>query len=192
MQRLTGDHPAAAASLTRALQLFRDLGDRRGQAEASVNLGELLLLSSAHREARGYFAQALSIARDIKAPVLEALALEGIGRSHIREGDPGQGAAHLRQALAIYRRIGAPEAQRVETTLLAVSEDALSPRAEPICPVKPRTALLLTAWAGQDLVTGGRKVRSQCAAQTDGAFQTSHAAQSVAGSGPGDRGCHTE
>ena len=56
--------------------------------------------------------------RDINTPVEEARALEGIGRCHIQEGNPGQGAADLRQALAIYRRIGAPEAQRVETTLL--------------------------------------------------------------------------
>ena len=90
--------------MTRALQLFRDLGDRHGQAGASINLGELLFLSSAYREARGYFARALSIARDINTPVQEAQALEG--------------AADLRQALAIYRRIGAPEAQRVEMTLL--------------------------------------------------------------------------
>ena len=68
---------------------------------------------------QSYFAQALNIARDINAPVQEAQALEGIGRSHIREGNPAQGAAHLRQALAIYRRIGAPEAQGLETTLLS-------------------------------------------------------------------------
>ena len=118
VQQLTGDYPAAAASLARALQLFGDLGDRRGQAGASINLGELLFLSSAFCEARGYFAQALSIARDIKTPVEEARALEGIGRSHTQEGNPSQGAADLRQALAIYRRISAPEAQRVETILL--------------------------------------------------------------------------
>jgi hypothetical protein len=79
---------------------------------------EILFISSAYRGARGYFAQALSITRDINTPVEEARALEGIGRCHIQEGSPSQGAAHIRQALAIYRRIGAPEAQRVEATLL--------------------------------------------------------------------------
>ena len=118
VQWLTGDYPAAAASLAQALQLSRDLGDQQGQAGASINLGELLFLSSAYREACGYFAQALSIARDINTPVEEARALEGIGRCHIQEGNPDQGAADLRQALAIYRRIGAAEAQRVETILL--------------------------------------------------------------------------
>ena len=107
VQRLTGDYPAATASLTQALELFRDLGDRHGQAGASINLGELLSLSLAYREARGYFVQALSIARDIGTPAGEAQAREGIGRSHIQEGNPGQGAKDLQQALAIYRRIGA-------------------------------------------------------------------------------------
>ena len=119
VQQQTGDYPAAAASSTQALQLFGGLGDRHGQAVASISLGELLLLSRAPREARDYFAQALSTARHINAPVLEAQALEGIGRSHIREGNPGQGVAHLRQALAVYQRLGAAEAQRVEKTLLS-------------------------------------------------------------------------
>jgi len=107
--------------MTRALELFRHLGERRGEAEASINLGQLRFLSSAHREARGYYTQALSIARDINAPVEQARALEGIGRCHSQEGNPDQGSAHLRQALAIYRRIGAPEAQRVEANLLKLA-----------------------------------------------------------------------
>jgi tetratricopeptide (TPR) repeat protein len=114
---VTGDYLAAAASLTRALELFRDLGERRGEAGTSINLGELRFLCSAYREARSHYDQALSIAREISAPVEQARALEGIGRCHSQEADPGQGSAHLRQALEIYRRIGAPEASRVETIL---------------------------------------------------------------------------
>ena len=118
VKRLTGDYVAATASLTQALKLFCDLGDRHGQADASINLGELLSLSSAHPSARSCHTHALGLARDVNAAFQEARALEGIGRCHIAEGNPSQGAAHLRQALAIYRRIGAPGAQHVETTLL--------------------------------------------------------------------------
>ena len=50
-------------------------------------------------------------------PLEEARALEGIGRSHLLDGNPGQGAPHLSQAVAIYRRIGAPDARRVQETL---------------------------------------------------------------------------
>ncbi len=127
MRQLTGDHQAAAASLIQALELYHDLGDRHGQAEAAINLGELRSVSPAHDDAHGYYAQALSIARDISAPVQEARALEGIGRFHIQEGNLHQGATHLRQALAIYRRIGAPEARRVETTLLESPSGETSP-----------------------------------------------------------------
>jgi len=115
VQLQTGDYPAATASLSQALQLFRDLGERAGQAEASINLGELLFQSSAYREACDYFSEALNITRritrDTDAPVQEARALEEIGQNQIREGNPGQGAAHLRHALTIYRRIGASEAR---------------------------------------------------------------------------------
>ena len=90
---------------------FTDTTDRNGRDARIQALPQV-------REARSYFAQALSIARDINTPVEEARALEGIGRCHIQKRNPGQGTADLRQALAIYRRIGAPEAQRVETTLL--------------------------------------------------------------------------
>jgi hypothetical protein len=46
----------------------------------------------------------------------EARALEGIGRCRIRIRDT-EGGAHLLAALAIYRRIGAPEARQLEATL---------------------------------------------------------------------------
>lgn len=49
-------------------------------------------------------------------PLEEARALEGIGRSHLQDGDRGQAAAHLRQALTIYQRIGARRARQVQET----------------------------------------------------------------------------
>jgi hypothetical protein len=50
-------------------------------------------------------------------PFEEARALEGIGRSHLHDGNTGQAATHLRQAAAIYQRIGTPGAQRIKDTL---------------------------------------------------------------------------
>jgi hypothetical protein len=41
MQLMANDAPAAATSATQALQLFRDLGDRAGQAQALTQLGFL-------------------------------------------------------------------------------------------------------------------------------------------------------
>jgi tetratricopeptide (TPR) repeat protein/transcriptional regulator with XRE-family HTH domain len=113
----TGDYPAAAASLQRALELFRGIGGRYGQAEALNNLGELLTRSSDSRQARNYHAQALTIARDLDAPLEEARAQEGTANSHLCDGSPAQAAAPLRQALAIYQRIGTSGARRIQQTL---------------------------------------------------------------------------
>jgi tetratricopeptide (TPR) repeat protein len=120
-QQLAGDYLAAAASHQQALDHFRDLGDQLGQAEALNSLGELVSRSSASQQAREHHIQALGVARDLGVPQEEARALEGIGRCHIQDGNPGLGAAELRQALAIYQRIRAPDAQRVQEALRSCS-----------------------------------------------------------------------
>ena len=124
--RRTGDYPAAATSLRRALELFRDIGGRYGQAETLNNLGELLSQSSSSRQARDRHARALAIARAIGAPLEEARALEGIGQSHIHEGNPGDGAAHASPAGRhdSSARARSPEARQATA---AVSAAALRP-----------------------------------------------------------------
>ena len=53
--------------------------------------------------------------RELGTPHEEARALEGIGRSLLGR-DPAEAAVRLGQALAIYQRIGVPDARRVEDT----------------------------------------------------------------------------
>ena len=117
VQMLTGDYPAAAASYQQALGIFRDIGHRHGEAETLNDLGELLSRAPDSRQVHDYHAQALAIAQGISAPLEEARALEGIGQCHLQDGRPGDGTAHLHQALAIYQRLGAPNARRVQETL---------------------------------------------------------------------------
>jgi tetratricopeptide (TPR) repeat protein len=117
VQQLTGDYPAAVANHQQALELFRESSAYLGEAEALNSLGELLSRSAASQQAREHHAHALGIARDLGAPQEEARALEGIGRCDIQDGSPGEGAAKRRQALTIYQRIGALDAQRVQEDL---------------------------------------------------------------------------
>ena len=118
VQHVTGDYPAATASLQQALAVFREFGSRHGQAEALNNLGRVLCTSLAVADARAHHGQALDIARALGTPLEEARALEGIGHCHLQQGQATEVQLCLRQALALYQRLGSPDAQRVETTLL--------------------------------------------------------------------------
>jgi hypothetical protein len=90
-------------------------------------LGELSSRTAKTLQARDYHSQALAIARDLGAPLEEARALEGIGHSHLQDGNHGEGIAHLKQALVIYRRIGTPGARRVQETLRQHASKPASP-----------------------------------------------------------------
>jgi tetratricopeptide (TPR) repeat protein/transcriptional regulator with XRE-family HTH domain len=129
VQQLTGDYPAAAASHQQALALCRDrsAGNRAGEAETLNSLGELASRTGDGRQARDHHAQALAIARDLGTPPEQARALEGIGHSHLRDGNPTQAAAPLREALAIYQRIGSLAARRVQENLLQLRQDNQAP-----------------------------------------------------------------
>jgi tetratricopeptide (TPR) repeat protein len=116
IHQLTSDYPAATACLAEAIELFRGLGDRHGLAKALNSLGELSLRASAAEASQGHHAQALDIARELGIPGEQARALEGMGRSLLRR-DPAEAAAHLREALDIYQKIGAPEARGVRVAL---------------------------------------------------------------------------
>ena len=70
--------------------------------------------TAAPATARPYYQQALDIATSIAAQHEQARALEGLGLCHARDGQPGEGRECLRQALAIYQRIGSPRARDVE------------------------------------------------------------------------------
>jgi tetratricopeptide (TPR) repeat protein/transcriptional regulator with XRE-family HTH domain len=116
VQQLTGDYPAAAASVAEAIELFRDLGSRHGLAMALNSRGELSARTSAAEEARHYHGQALAIARELGARPVQARALAGIGRSML-SGSPAEAAGYLRDALAIFRQVGSPDARVIQDTL---------------------------------------------------------------------------
>lgn len=115
-------HASATAYLDEAFSIYLDLKDRYGQAEVLNIRGEVARAAHAPAEALVWHTQALSIATDIAAPLAEALALEGIGHCQVLLGDITAGTVRLRVAHAIYRRIGAPGAERVQEALRAYGQ----------------------------------------------------------------------
>jgi tetratricopeptide (TPR) repeat protein/transcriptional regulator with XRE-family HTH domain len=112
----------AAADLSHALAITQDLGRPLDQAQFLNNLGEVSLASAASSGALKYYEQALAISTSIGSLEEEARALEGIARCHLREGQYDKGTASLHKALAIYRQITSPDAERVEKLITEYSD----------------------------------------------------------------------
>ena len=120
LQRVTGDCPAAAASLTRALELYRDLGDRLGQASALDQLGRVQRDTGDYPAAAASHQQALALYRDLGHRAGEALALTNLGTLQASTGDYPAAAASCQQALDIARDIGHPMSQAMAITNLGL------------------------------------------------------------------------
>jgi tetratricopeptide (TPR) repeat protein/transcriptional regulator with XRE-family HTH domain len=117
VRRLTADGSGAAEAVGEALSIYRDIGDRNGQAAAlnetatlHRDRGELDQATACHQEA-------LTLAREIRTPWHEAFALAGLGRTQLAAGRATDAADDLRQAQAIFQRIGAAEAATVTAEL---------------------------------------------------------------------------
>ena len=79
------------------------------------------------------YQDALRLAREVGHPDDEAIALQGLGEAHARMGKSEDGAAYLREALGIFRRLGMPTADQVTKRLAEIGgllADVVSTRAD--------------------------------------------------------------
>ena len=89
-----------------ALSLYRELGDRRGEANAIEGLGEVALEQDRYEEAAGRYEQALPLYRQVGDRLGEANALLAQGRLARAMGELDRARAAYREAERIYRAIG--------------------------------------------------------------------------------------
>ena len=117
----TGQHPdqarrgaaadrrpaGAARDLQLALRLYRDLGDRTGQAHAlAPGLGEIRRQVGDHSGAATDQRQALELFQDLGEQVGQASALTFLGQALLSAGDITDAARYLKDAVDLFRRIG--------------------------------------------------------------------------------------
>ena len=102
----TNDQTAAIAAARRALELYRDLGDRAGQVKALNGLGFLHRLAGDYPSAAAYHQQALALCRDIGNWRGQAEARGGLGIVQQETGDYQAAVASHQQALEQFRDLG--------------------------------------------------------------------------------------
>ena len=123
VRHVTGDHSGAVRDLKAALELFREIGARGNEAWALNHYAAAVMDTSGPEQALSLYRDASDLAREVHQPDDEALALEGIGKCFLRIGDSREAAVHLNQALAIFRRLGMCDAERVEASLAELDDN---------------------------------------------------------------------
>jgi DNA-binding SARP family transcriptional activator len=106
VRRLVGDLPGAGDALTRALEIFCAIGDRRGEAVALSVLGTARLLAGDLPGADDALTRALEIFCTIGDRRGEASALNNLGDLRLQAGDLPRAGDAFTRALEIYRVVG--------------------------------------------------------------------------------------
>ena len=118
VRRLAGDPAGAQDDLGQALEIYHATGHPGDEAWALNHHAAAIAADGDLPHALALYHHALTVNRELNKPDSQATALEGLGECHLASGETETAAAHLRQALEIYKRLGmAPDAERVRTRL---------------------------------------------------------------------------
>ena len=127
MRTVTGDYPAAAASLAQAVALYGHIGDLAGQAFAMCQLGIVQGWTGDYLAGMASDERALAVARSFGDQRAEACALQILGHAQQTTGDYAAAEANLTAALELYRsmdhRLGVAEAVSSLGVLQAATGD---------------------------------------------------------------------
>lgn len=104
--RLQGDSARAIELLNRALLLWQQLEDRRGQSHVLVSLGHVAERQGDLTGAGEYFSRSLQIGRDLGDPSLTGIALINLGIVADQQGEFAAATERYQEARAIFRRLG--------------------------------------------------------------------------------------
>ncbi len=100
-----GQFDLALPALEEALELMRQVGDRRSETTALQSLGEALCELEQCEQGLAYLDQAITAAREYDIPLSEASALEIKGHSLLRQGNLEGAASAFEEAIGLAQRI---------------------------------------------------------------------------------------
>jgi len=105
-QHQTSQFQAAIQSWQQALTIYREIGDRWGEANCLNNLGSAYSSLGQYQQAIDYQQQSLAIGREIGDHQGEAYSLGNLGSAYSSLGQYQQAIDYQQQSLAIKREIG--------------------------------------------------------------------------------------
>ena len=109
--RFLGNHVETLSHYQQALQIFREIGEKRLEGTLFGDIGMLYLLQGNHEEALSHLQQAIASSREIEAQVNLGRYLGNMGLLYVAQGNHEAALSHYQQALAISRKIGETESE---------------------------------------------------------------------------------
>ena len=100
------DASGAAAAEVEALEVFRELGDRVGEAIGLLHLGQIKVYLGDDAQARVHLLQCLAIAREIKHQEVEGECELVLGESALELDDRAQASQRFKRSLTVCREAG--------------------------------------------------------------------------------------
>ncbi|BAJ30558.1 MULTISPECIES: AfsR/SARP family transcriptional regulator [Kitasatospora] len=129
--RAAGSPGEAALHLREAYELYRQHRHPIWEGYSLARLAACLLADGQFAAAAEAGEESLSIAREIEAAYCQGMANAALGEALLELGQPSRGLACLREALAVFTRLGVPEAQPVQDLIASRHTEPSPP---PIAP----------------------------------------------------------
>ncbi|MBD1899170.1 tetratricopeptide repeat protein [Coleofasciculus sp. FACHB-125] len=120
-----GQYPLAIDYYQQSLAVFREIGDRNGEANSLIGLGNAYHSLGQYPLAIDYHQDSLAIARDIGDRDEEASSLGNLGNAYCSLGQYAQAIDYYQQSLAIEQEIGDLKGEALSLNNLGAVYDSL-------------------------------------------------------------------
>jgi predicted ATPase/DNA-binding CsgD family transcriptional regulator/Tfp pilus assembly protein PilF len=108
MQTEMGAYDTAAKLMQEALEIMRELNDKKGISRALWQLGACFVRPGDYEQATKYFEEALPLLRQVGDNSNTTIAISGLAEIAIREGDLERAVILEEESIAMRREIGEP------------------------------------------------------------------------------------
>ncbi|MGI8335209.1 ATP-binding protein [Actinomadura scrupuli] len=119
-----GRYPEAESHLAESLAICAELDMHMDAARAHNSRGRVLGLLGRHEDSGRAYLEAIRDSERCDSDWEKALAMQGLGSTARDQGDMAQAAAHWTEALSLFRLLGSPRAQDVETALAELGDQS--------------------------------------------------------------------
>ena len=108
-QAMLGKNKEAEANFREALQIRRDIGDKRGVGATLLDFGNFVDSQGDHEQSLKLYKESLQIQRDTSNESLQAICLNNIGSVYLDKGQYEDALTYFQQALQLREKSNVPQ-----------------------------------------------------------------------------------